>query len=123
MDLIGMYGTSAATANNVASVQVPRRGTLRGISWSIWADLDADLEQVLWELSLVPVIQALTNNTRNAIWTGALSCNFTTSGSQLSSANGFVPHLLALDPLQILYLNVSMTGTASASVNLILHFQ
>lgn len=123
MEMIGVYAALTGTANNAAQVQVPRKGRLRGISWSIWADLDADLETAAIELSLLPVFQSTTNNTRNLLWSATLACNLTTSGSQISSQNGFTPMNVALDPIQILYVNGVLSGTTSASVALLLHFE
>lgn len=122
MEMIGIYGAAAATANSVAQIQIPRLGRIRGLSWTMWADLDADLEFFVAELSFLPVLQSLTNNTRNLIWSGSLAAGFTTSGMTINSINGFTPMDLRVTPLQIVYLNFSMTGTASASFTGLLHF-
>lgn len=122
MELIGMYAAFTATANNQASLQIPRRGILRGIQWTIIADLDADLEEGVVELSKVPVFQSTTNNTRNLILAVATHMALTTSGAMNTVRDGFCPMNLALSPIEILYVNGVLTGTQDVRVLFLLHF-
>lgn len=123
MDMIGFYAAFTGTANNQANIPVPRRCRLRGISFFLTADLDADLESFFAELSLLPVFQTTTNNTRNCLFSVGLQANLTTSGAIVSAVSGFQPMDIQLDPLQILYLNGVMNGTTAGSFGGQLHIQ
>lgn len=123
MEIIGMYGTTAATANNIANIPVPRRGKIRGLQYSVYADLDADGEAAAWELSLLPVFQSTTNNTRNLIATFRVGAtDVAGAGLVENSINGFVPLNIDVDPLQILYMNAVLAGTGASEARFLLHF-
>ena len=122
MDMIGFYATTAATANAIAQIQIPRAGRLRGIDWNLNADLDADGEACIYELSFLPVYQSDTNNTRNLICNIGISLTGAV-GPAAGAVGRFVPLDIAVSPLQILYFNAVLTGTASAAVRGVIHFQ
>lgn len=55
-----LYGT--ALTSNSANITIQRTGRIRSIRWAVYADLDADAEAVIVELSTQAVGQPTTND-------------------------------------------------------------
>lgn len=106
-----LYGAPTATANNVANVQAPIRGTIEGIQVAASADLNADTENALFEISYVPSLQLSSNGAIGLLAAVHLYAGLLTSGSALCSWNGFIPLHVPVDPTQLIYLNCSLSGT------------
>ena len=83
-----IYGADGGSpTNNLANVSVQKTGRIRNLRWSVRADLDADLEVAIFELSMSSAHQATTNDTPAVIDKVQLALNFTTSGASMGAQN------------------------------------
>jgi len=118
MQIYTFFANITGSSNNAAEIQIIRGGTIIGVQWSIYSDLDAGDELYLVELATVPIIQSTANNVDGVLSSirdravGAEAAGYTTTGRAL-----FVPLQYRIEAGKFLYLNANLTGTGSVVVN------
>lgn len=125
--VIGMFGLIAGgTENAIASIDVPADGFLIGVDWDVMADLDADTESTMAELSFGSTGNLTTNDTRSRISTctgGVVAAGGTPASLTPSGGSKYVslPDL----PVGIgerIYLHALSGASLSGTVRCNLHF-
>lgn len=120
MRAIRIYGTGAATANNVASVVIPSAARLLGIQVGVMLDSITDNANAVMELSLASATEIAVNGSQQAVLEVRAYSNFVTSGLSHSSVNQYFPVDLSLRQGQYVYLHVTVGGTITYWFNGIL---
>lgn len=124
MFVIHMEGAgTGGNENGIANVDIPEDGTIVGIEWATNADLDADGEFVVPELSFISTSQGGTNDARGIISQIAGRMSLTTSGVAMVSLNGYTPMDLAVAGGERLYLHVSASSGVTSTLRCNIHFQ
>lgn len=100
-----LVASVAAASDAAASIQIIRRGTLQKIDLEIVADIDADLENVMVEVSRQNAWQGQTNNAQGILASLSLFGNLTTSGALMSRASQSFDVDVNVVPLDFIYLN------------------
>jgi len=112
------YGTTAATSNALAQIQVLAGARIKSVRWRIGVDAITDGGMFYVELSTQGVGQPTINNPSGIISCMRVCANFVTSGLDLS---GLCQQDLIDCPVglgQILYLNTYVpAGTITAFVD------
>jgi hypothetical protein len=106
-----LYGTAAATANNVANIIVPGPGRIVGVQWAVRYNSITDGGQVDLEISLASAREIATNGAQQCVSQVAFESNFVTSGLAQTGINTFVPVDLRVTQGQIVYLHCVVGGT------------
>lgn len=112
-----LYGTSASTADNVASVLMAKNGRIKSVRWSVKIDAVADNSAVDAELSTRATQQLSTNETQGDISAFRSHFNLVTSGFYPGS---FSKQDLLDFPVAMgerIYLNIVIT-TATATITI-----
>ena len=116
-----LYGAAAGTQNSVNYLEFPANTRINGFQVFLSSDMDADGEQVQWEISTVPYLQLNQNEARGILAIFGLNANLTTSGSMISSLSQFIPANIVLKAQERIYLNAFLTGTTASTVAVIVH--
>lgn len=115
-----IYAAFTATANNAASTQIVKNGTILGVQWAIAADLDSSGETYALECSLVPTFQSRTNESQGVISAVADFFDLVTSGGGGGRINAFFPVNVPVQGGQLVYLNGILTTTTDVKATCIL---
>lgn len=75
-----LYGSGAASADNVANLQIVRNGHIAAVLGAMNINSVTDNSTAFWELSFFPSGQQQTSDVAGTIFTFGSSTNFTTSG-------------------------------------------
>jgi hypothetical protein len=117
-----LYGTGSATANAVASVQMPGAGRIRGVQVAIMFDSVTDNAAVQIEVSRASAREIAVNGAQQCIVEAAAYSNFVTSGLGQFGINTFLPCDVPNTQGQLIYLHAVVTGTATYTATCILHY-
>lgn len=113
MRVYTLFYLFTATANAAASLQIVTSGTIKQVQWAVAGNLNADAENYIVELGLVPTLQSGTNDSQGGISSVTSYAGLLTSGA-VSDANNFsVPLAVPVKSGDKLYLHASLTGTAA----------
>lgn len=104
-----IYGTGAATANNVANILVGKSGRIKSIRWSARVDAVADNSVAVLELSMSPQAQSGTNDTTSEIAEVSIFGNLATSGFVHSSLKAQELVDIPIAQGERVYLHVAIT--------------
>ena len=119
MRTLQLYATGAATATSVAQVTIPAAATLKGVYINFALDCVTDNGQVRAELSKVPTNQIGTNGALDPFLEVGVFSNFVTSGLATGGVNAFMPLDVQCRQGEIVYLHVTVSGTATYYFNAI----
>lgn len=111
MRTIQLYGTAAATANDIAHVTIPSSTTLKQVQWALQADQVADGAFAVFELSKIPTSQVNVNGAQDPFFSARFYNNLVTSGMVGQQANGWAPLSVPCRQGEIIYLHGTMTNT------------
>lgn len=114
-----LYNTFTGTANAGAQIQIIQKGRIIGVQWCVTADLDADGEYFAVELSLVPIYQSDTNDSKGIISNIRQLAAVGAAGTAVSGTNLFVPVDVPVGAGQLLYLNGGLSGTQAVKTSCI----
>jgi hypothetical protein len=120
---IQLYATGSATATSVASVTIPAAGRIVGVQVGLAIDSITDGGQVRAELSKVPTNQIASNGALDPFLEVGTFNNFVTSGMANPNVNAFFPVDITVRQGEIIYLHVTVAGTATYFFNAILHYR
>lgn len=117
-----LYGTAAATANNVANIIVPTAGRLSAIQWAVRYNSITDGGQCDLEISLASAKEIAVNAAQQCLSAIAFESNFVTSGLSQNAVNAFFPVHAKLSQGQSIYLHCLVAGTIVFDCTAILWF-
>lgn len=117
-----LYATGSATATSAAQVTIPSATTLKGVIIAFAVDSITDNGQVRVELTKVPTNQIAVNGALDPFLELSLFSNFVTSGLAHSAQNMFIPLDVPCRQGEIVYLHVTVAGTATYYFNAIFSF-
>lgn len=120
MPQIQLYATGSATATSVAQVTIPSAGRLTGVYLELLITSITASALVRVELSKVPTNQIAVNGALDPILEAGQAGNFVTSGLSTSGLNQFYPLNISCRQGEIIYLHVTVGGTATYYCNAIL---
>lgn len=101
---------------------MPTAGRIAGIQVDFSIDSITDGAQVRCELSKVPTNQIAVNGALDPFFEIGLYGNFVTSGLAQTGVNQFFPVDVPVRQGEIVYLHVTVGGTATLFFNAILHY-
>ena len=112
---------TGGTQSSLVAVDVPRNGRITGVSWMINCDIDADLDQVIAQLSFGSVASQ-TNDSRQVISSCILGASQVTAASAIrTDANFYDPQDLPVQGGERLFVHsiatAGITGTFLVSVH------
>jgi hypothetical protein len=123
MRTLKLYGAGSATANAVASVQIPSRGRIRGIQYNLIVDSVTDNASIAAECSLASAREIGTNGAQQCVAEIGWAGNFATSGLAQVGNNGFLPASVEVVQGQLVYLHASVTGTLAYTCTFVIHYE
>lgn len=123
MQTLKLYGAGSATANAVASVQIPSKTRIRQVQYALVFDSITDNATLNVEVSRSSAREIATNGAQQCICEIATTSNFVTSGLAQQSINGFVPCSIDVVQGQLIYLHAVVGGTVSYTAAFILHYE
>lgn len=123
MRTIQLYATGSATATSAAQVTIPSAGRIVGVQVELLIDSITDGASVRCELSKVPTNQIATNGALDPFLEVGLYGNFVTSGLAQTGVNQFLPVEVPVRQGEIVYLHVTVAGTATYFFNAIIHYR
>lgn len=121
--VIKMYGAGDGDTDVLAQVDIPMSGSLIGLQWAVAADLDADVEYLVAQLSFRSTGTFTTNDDRGVISEVRAQISLTTSGVSPVAINNYVP--LPDIPIaagERLYLHINASAGLNSLVGCMLHF-
>jgi len=113
-----LYATGSATATAAAQLTVQSPTGLVGLQWAVDVDSVTDNAIVVLEISSINAFQAATNDARGSISSVRYRSNFVTSGLAQGGINLWIPTAVRFRPQDILYLHVTVGGTATYVANI-----
>lgn len=116
-----LYAAVTASQNAANSIELANRTRVHGLQISMFADLDADLEDVTFEISTVPYAQSNQNDSRGILFIGSIGMNLTTQGAVINRLVGFFPVDYTMQAGERLYINAAASGTTLASIACLVH--
>lgn len=108
--------TGTSTASNTSNLQVPRSGTILGVSWNIYGAGPADVTgRMMFELSTASVTTTTTNDTPG---NSLSSCCISGGGiaSAGTSSNHQHPIGVSINAGDKLYIHILSAGTAFGTI-------
>lgn len=123
MNTLKLYGTGSATANAVASVQIPSRGRIRGVQLALMADCITDNGAVQIEVSRASAREIAVNGAQQCVIEAAVYQNFVTSGLAAIGINQFFPVSVDVVQGQLIYLHAVVTGTLTYTATAVIHYE
>lgn len=119
-----LYASSTGGVESaLAAVDVPRDGVIIGVDWAVWANIDADNETYIAELSFGSVSTINSNDVRGRISAVAAGISLTTSGVAAIQINKYVgPVSISVAGGERLYINVSATAGVTSGVHCMVHY-
>jgi hypothetical protein len=113
-----MYAAVAASAPNLANLQILGRGVIQCIQWCVGVDAPLDNCQVIAELSFVPVTNVDKNNPAGPI-SGVTA--FTNGAAANVYGVNFCDMLeVPVSVGEILYLNAAVAGVTTAAIRVLI---
>lgn len=125
LEIIGMFGLVAGgTQDAIAQVDIPQDGVLRGIDWDMFADMDADAETLVAELSFIATNQTAQNDVRGRISSiSAITVVLTAVGNYYGSSQKWIgPIELMMAAGERVYLHSVASAGVSGVIKCNLHF-
>lgn len=108
-----LYGTGAGSANDVATIDIPRRGRIKGIQWSVaLTGADALDDGFHIEVSMTGAEEIRLNDARQSLLVVTTVQSFLTSGGGGSYDNGFVPMDFDIEEGDRVHLHAVLVGSA-----------
>ena len=125
LTMIQVYAAgTGGTENAAAVVDIPQDGLIRGVEWSVEADLDADQELLSGELSFIATNTLASNDARGMISTFRARLNLTSSGGSLAAINKFTPIMdLEVSGGERIYLHLNTAAGVTSTVNAIIQLE
>jgi hypothetical protein len=115
-----IYAGFTQSADAAAQIQIIRNGTIVGVQWSVFGDLDANSEYFQIELSTVPTYQSAINDTQGVLSAvGQQAAGAEAAGFAIIGVNLFVPLKIPVQAGQLLYLNSQLVGTGNVDATAI----
>ena len=128
LTLLQMYAAVSATADGVASIDIPEDGEIVGIDWDLVARSGWNTDEAMEvQLSFLATAQFTTNDARGAISSisigiGALATNGVPGGLHASKYVG-MPEGLDVAGGERLHLHSLETGSVNAEVRCLIHLK
>ena len=122
MPCVKLYYAGAATANAVASVQIPSATIIKGVQCSCNFDSITDGMQVILEVSRASAREIATNGAQQAICEVSAFGNFVTSGLAQMGINQFFPVHVPVVQGQLIYGHALVAGTVNYAATFILWY-
>jgi len=123
MRTMKLYGTGAATANNVANVIIPTAGTIRGVQVALSFDSITDNAEATLEVSRASATEIAVNGSQQCICTADFRNNLLTSGMTGNSVNQFFPVNVPVIQGQIIYLHAVIVGTVTYFATVLIQYE
>lgn len=121
--ILGLYGAYTGGAEDaIAQLDIPQDGVITGVDWDGNANLDADNEESIVELSFIATNQADQNDVRGRISSITARISLTTSGIATVQMNKFVgPMDLPVAAGERIYLHSKSTSGVNGSCRCNVH--
>lgn len=122
-NIYGLYaGISGGTQDSAASMDIPVDGVIEGIDWDGFADMDADAEECICELSFISTNQLGQNDVRGRISSISTLMSITTSGVSQGVMQKFVgPMELFVAAGERVHLHVSSSAGVGGDIRCNIH--
>lgn len=113
---------TGGTQNALVAFDVPRSGRLTGVSWAINADMDADLDQVIAQLSFGSTSSSV-NDSRQVISNAIMGASQVTAASTVrTDTNFYDPQDLPVSGGERIFLHSVTTAGITGTFMVIVHF-
>ena len=118
-----LYGTAAATANNVANIVVPGNARLIGVQWAVDINSSADDASCILELSAASATEIAVNDAQQCLSEIRVLQTLVTSGMIFAGIQQWVPiPMVPVAQGQRLYLHTVIAGTLTFRATAMLWF-
>ena len=121
MSVYKLFNSFAASADGAASLDVQFDGVITAVDWSVRANLDADDEFYVCEVSFLSTSTFSANDARGSISMIAEQAGLLTSGAMVTNGNKAVAGMrIPVNAGERIYLHgqLSVTGAVTAQVYL-----
>jgi hypothetical protein len=119
-----LYGSSTATTNDLAHIDLPFACRLIGVQMGVIPAAVSNSDSVKLEVSTASVGQVTTNDAQNVLCMAFFAYTLATSGATQPGVNSFVgPLSMALPAGTRVYLHTVQSGTNATGCTAILHLQ
>jgi len=123
MKVLKLYGTGAATANNVANVVIPESAVIRGVQVCYSVDTITDNAQATVEVSRASATEINVNGSQQCIVQVDSRNTLLTSGMTLAGICTFIPVNVRVVQGQIIYLHAVIVGTVTYFATFIINYE
>lgn len=113
---------TGGTQSALVAVDCPRNGKITGVTWGVNCDLDADLDQVIAQLSFGSVASS-TNDSRQIISNCVIGASQITAASTVrTDANFHDPQDLPVSGGERVFLHSIATAGITGQIVVMIHF-